>query len=114
MGCTIFDCRLEIPTHAHAQIFEIIAAGNFGQKIKVFFRCLINRWNAHKTGNEKSMGVAALLNKAVSAGNADSSLLLFIAGIDLNEELKLPPLLYHFCSNGPGNTRSVYRVDCIK
>ena len=113
MGCAILDCRLKIPTHAHAQVFEIIATGNFSQKIEVFFRCLINRGNAHKTRYGESMCVAAFLNKTVSAGNANSRLLFFITGIDLNEEFKLPPLLRHFCSNGLGNTRSVYRVDCI-
>ena len=90
MGCAMHYGGFKITTHAHAQVFEIIALGNFGQKIEMFFRCLIDRWNAHKPRNGKSMGDAAFRNESVSAGNTNTRLLFFITRIDLNKEFNLP------------------------
>ncbi len=85
----------KITAHAHAQILKIIALGNLGEKIKVFFWFLIKWRNAHEPGNEKSMGDAAFRNEFVSAGNINTRLLFFIPRIDLNKELDLSALLLH-------------------
>ena len=58
--------------------------------------------------------VSALRDKTIGAAHTDPRLLLFITGIDLNEELQLPRLLCHFRGKRLGNAWPVYRMNGIK
>ena len=48
MGCAMFDCRLEVSAHAHAQFLEIIASGDLGQNSKMLVWHVIDGRNAHE------------------------------------------------------------------
>ena len=114
MGCTMFDRRFKISAHAHAQVLEIIAPGDLGQKFKMLVGASLIGGMHMRPEICKPIFVSALRNKTIGTAHAHSRLLLFITGIDLNEELQLPRLLCHFCGNRLGNAWPVYRVNGIK
>ena len=51
MGCAMLDCRLEVSAHAHAQVLEVIAPGDLGQKFKMPVWRIIDGRNAHEARN---------------------------------------------------------------
>lgn len=80
----------------------------------MLFGSFIDRRNAHEAGDMQAVLAPAICNETVGVSHANPGLLLFIAGIDLNEERKLPLLLCHFLGNGVRDSRPVDAVNHIE
>lgn len=108
------DRRFKISRHAHAEPGKAVTAGNRGQHPEVPFRRFVDRRNAHQPQGFQPMAVAAVRDERVRLRRIDAGLLCFIAGVDLNEELRRPALLLKLARQHLCQRRPVERVDAVK
>ena len=86
MGGAEGNRLLEIPAHPHGEARQAVALGDLGQKCKMQAGLLVDWRNAHEAPNWKIERLA-VGDEAVCVTRRDSGLLLFLAGIHLDEEV---------------------------
>ena len=72
------------------------------------------RRNAHETADRQPMGLATGFDKTIGFFGQDSCLLGFAAGIDLDEQQRLPALPGNFLGQGLAQAWAVNCMDCVK
>jgi len=114
MGGTAVDCFLKIAAHAHAQAGQTVAPGNVTQQFKMPARRFFEGWNAHETGDGEPGPTTAKGYETVRPIRKDACLLRFAAGIDLNEELRVPALPGVLGGDGLSDLWPVNGVDGVE
>src|SRR5260221_4074353 len=96
MRCAELDSQVVIAAHAHAQLHQLMSAGNFPQEREMRARMLFGRWDTHKTDDRQFQLITTASDKSVRLLWPDTRLLWLLTGIDLDIELLGTRLLGDF------------------
>src|SRR5215210_230732 len=114
MGSTELDRFLEICTHSHAELEQIVALGNLRQERKVHCRLLVDWRQTHEPHNRQSQILLAKANERICLARCDAALLRLPPGVHLYEELKDTVLLPDFRSENRREFRPINRMNYIE
>lgn len=114
MGRTMRNGDVIIRTHAHAQTVDPIALGNVGQEIKMRRRIFVSGRNTHQAGNAQAMLVTAGRDEPIRIRRRRAGFLRLFAGIDLQIQIRIPPLRLDFSGKHPRKFDPVHGMDRIK
>lgn len=103
-----------VRAHAHAQTVNAIAPGDLGQEIKMRCRVFISRRDTHQAGNAKTVLLTAGRDEPVSVSRRCAGFLRLFAGIDLQIQIRIPPLRLDFTRKYPRKFDPVHGMDRIK
>ena len=92
MRCAELDRDGEVGAHTHRQLLQAIARGDFCGQRKVRRRRLVDRRDAHHTGDREPVGLPARRNETVRLGRSNTRFLCFLASVELYEQLGMPVL----------------------
>ena len=96
MGRTMGNRRVVVSTHAHTQSLNSIALCNVRKKVKVRRGIFICRRDAHQPGDVQTNLITTRGNEPVSIFWQCSGLLGFLAGVDLQKQIRVPALSLDF------------------
>src|SRR5579871_5788135 len=85
-----------VGAHAHREIRQPVARGDLGGQREMRRRRLVYRRDAHQAGNLQVVDVAAGRDETVGLAGRDAGLLRLLAGVDLDEKLRVPVLGFDF------------------
>jgi len=105
---------LKVAAHAHRQARHAAFTGKLLQKREVHGRLLFDGRDAHEAGDLQPQFVPAPVNKHRSLSRHHAGLLLFLARVDLDEQLRSPPLLVHLGRHGARDLLPVNGMDRIE
>src|SRR5450432_128901 len=81
MGGAELDRGREVGAHAHGQILQAVARGDFRGQREMRRGRIVDRWDAHQAGNRQTEIVAAARDERVRLRWRDTRLLRLFAGI---------------------------------
>ena len=91
MGRAELDRRLEIGAHAHREQRQAVAPGDGVEQREMRRGRVLGRRDAHQPLDDKAVALAAFPQERIGRGGHDAALLRLLAGVDLDEEARLPP-----------------------
>src|SRR5689334_13757939 len=110
-GGTELDRGLEIPGHAHGELFDATLFRQLGEQSEMRTRVFIRRRNAHQAFYLETKLLTAETHETGRLLRFDAGLLRLQPGIHLDIETRRPALLYHFVRQRTGDFFTVYRLD---
>lgn len=103
-----------IRAHAHAQVFNVVAAGNVSQQIKMRRGVFVSRRDTHQSGNAQTMLITARRDEPVSVGRQCAGLLRLLTRIDLQVQIRVTPLRLDLTGKHPRKLDPINRMNGIK
>jgi hypothetical protein len=104
------DRRLEILRHAHGQRGQAALARDLGKQGEMRPGIFVRRRQAHEAGDGKAVPLATGRDEARGVGRRNARFLRLLAGVDLDEHFRSPPLPCHLARQFG---RDLVAVDCL-